>query len=237
MNNMNDNKFRSFENAEVAGNTIMKGVYMWMSVGLGITTLVSYIVAVEAPQIMLLVNGNMFGIFGMLALQMGLVIVLGGRITKLSAGAAIGMFLLYSALTGVSLSIIFWAYTAQSLVQVFGITAITFLGLSIYGATTKRDLTGLGQMATMLLWGLIVASLVNMFLKSDSFQYMLSFLGVAIFTAMTAYKTQEILKMSRQFENADQRIQSNIAVLGALMLYLTFINLFLYLLRIFGNRR
>lgn len=232
-----DNKFRSFENAQVQSNAIMKAVYMWMAVGLGITTMVSYVVAVEAPQIMRMVNGSMFGIFGMLFLQMGLVMVLGSQITKLSAGVAVGMFLLYSALTGVSLSVIFWAYTAQSLVRVFGITALTFLGLSIYGATTKRDLTGLGKMAGMLLWGLIVASLVNMFLRSEPMQYVLSFLGVGIFTAMTAYKTQEILAMSRQFANAEQRMQSNIAVMGALMLYITFINLFLSLLRIFGDRR
>jgi FtsH-binding integral membrane protein len=237
LSNLNDNKYRSYENVQVQGNRIMQGVYLWMAVGLGITTLVSYVVAVEAPQIMLMVNGNMFGIFGMLIIQMGLVIVLGSRIQKLATGTAIALFMLYSALTGVSLSVIFWAYTSESLVRVFGITAVTFLGLSIYGITTKRDLTGLGQMAMMLFWGLFVATLVNMFLRSDTFQYVLSFFGVGIFTAMTAYKTQEILKMSKQHENSDQRIQSNIAILGALVLYITFINLFLSLLRIFGDRR
>jgi FtsH-binding integral membrane protein len=149
---------------------------------------------------------------------------------------AIGAFLLYSVLNGLTMSVIFMAYTSSSIATTFYITAGTFAAMSIYGYTTKRDLTSIGNMAFMALIGIIIASIVNIFLQNEMMYWIISYLGVAIFVGLVAYDTQKLKEIgSRGFVNEEGMEKS--AIMGALSLYLDFINLFLFLLRIFGDRR
>ena len=166
---------------------------------------------------------------------LALVFVISFGINRLSAGAALALFFVYAGLLGVSLSSIFLVYTHQSITQVFFITAATFGAMSLWGYTTQRDLTGMGSFLFMGLIGIIIASLVNIFLHSSGLNWVISVLGVLIFTGLTAYDTQKIKEMYDVMD--DGTIAGRKAVMGALSLYLDFINLFLMLLRLFGDRR
>ena len=157
-------------------------------------------------------------------------------IHKLSRNAAIAAFLVYSVLNGLTMSVIFLAYTSNSIATTFYITAGTFAAMSFYGYTTKRDLTSIGNMAFMALIGIIIASVVNMFLQNEMMYWIISYLGVAIFVGLIAYDTQKLKEIgSRGFTSEDNMEKTSI--MGALSLYLDFVNLFLFLLRIFGNRK
>jgi FtsH-binding integral membrane protein len=156
------------------------------------------------------------------------------RIQKMSVGAAQMTFWIFAALMGISLSTIFAAYTTTSITQVFFITAATFGAMSLWGYTTKRDLTGMGSFLFMGLIGIIIAMLVNIFLQSSALQFAVSVIGVLIFTGLTAYDTQKIKEM--YYVGDDSTVAGRKAIMGALRLYLDFINLFLMLLRLFGNR-
>ena len=170
----------------------------------------------------------------LLVLQVGVVLVLSGRIHKLSTGAASLLFYLYSVLTGVTLSVILLVYTASSIAQTFFITAGVFAAMSVYGYFTGNDLSRFGSIMFMALIGLIVCSVVNIFLKSSTMDWIISFAGVLIFIGLTAWDTQKIKQMTAY---ADASLAGKIATIGALNLYLDFVNLFLYLLRFFGDSR
>jgi FtsH-binding integral membrane protein len=171
----------------------------------------------------------------LLLATLGLVFFISFRINRLQASTALGLFMLYAALLGVALSSIFLAYTGASITRVFFISAATFGAMSLYGYTTQRDLTGIGSFLMMGLLGLIVASVVNMFLKSSGLDWALSVIGVLIFVGLTAYDTQKIKEFYDV--NDDGTVSGRKAVMGALSLYLDFINLFLMMLRLFGDRR
>jgi uncharacterized protein len=227
------------ELAVSAQQSYITRVYGWMAGALVITALVALNVANSGAAQEFLHNGGRLLLYGMLFAQLGVVFVLSGMIDKLNAVAATALFVVYSILTGVTLSSIFMIYTAGSLATTFGVTAGTFALMSLYGYTTKRDLTSIGSLGLMALVGIIIASIVNIFLQSTILYWGISCIGVVIFVGLIAYDTQKIKEMaSSQFlQGADENTTHKYAVIGALRLYLDFINLFLYLLRFLGNRK
>jgi len=213
---------------------LMRKVYTWMALALVITGFTAYAVA-TSPSLIRLIYGNSYMMWVLIIAEFGLVIGLSSAINRLSLMAATAMFILYSVLNGAVFSSIFFAFTMGNIAKVFFITAGTFAAMSLYGYTTKSDLTSMGKIVTMGLIGLIVATVVNIFVKSSGLDMILSYLGVLIFVGLTAYDTQKIKQMFLTAPDAGE-VTQKYALLGALSLYLDFINLFLYLLRIFGNR-
>jgi FtsH-binding integral membrane protein len=210
-------------------------VYNWMAVALLLTGAVAYFTA-GSEQLIQLIFGNRILFFGLIIGELLLVGYISARIQKLSSYNATLLFLLYSALNGLTLSFVFMAYTSASITSTFIITAGTFGAMSVYGYFTKSDLTKIGNLAFMALIGIIIASVVNLFMKSEMMYWIITYLGVAIFVALIAYDTQKLKRLAMQgFENEEHMEKG--AILGALTLYLDFINLFLFLLRIFGNRK
>lgn len=212
--------------------TVMRKVYMKMTLGLIVTALVALFVASSEP-ILYAIFSNQFIFWGLMIAELAMVWILAGRINKLSTATATALFFAYSALNGVTLSAIFVVYTASSIASTFFITAGVFGAMTIYGYTTKQDLSKIGSFLFMGLIGLIIASVVNVFLGSDTMQWIISLAGVAIFIGLTAWDTQAIKRMAME---SDYTNAGKVATLGALELYLDFVNLFLYLLRIFGSR-
>jgi hypothetical protein len=218
----------------VALNAFMRGVYGWMAAGLGITALVAVSVA-SSPAVRMAVL-NPMSLIVLIIAELGLVLMLSARINRLSAGAATGMFLAYSALNGATLSSIFLVYTASTISSAFVVSAGMFLAMSIYGTVTKRDLTSWGSFLFMGLVGMILASLVNMFVRSSALAMLLNYVGVLVFVGLTAYDTQRLKDMGSYVPMNDSTAVRRGAILGALTLYLDFINLFLIMLRLFSNR-
>ncbi|HEY0710030.1 MAG TPA: Bax inhibitor-1/YccA family protein [Polyangia bacterium] len=212
----------------------LQQVYLFMSVGLGVTGVIAYLVA-HSPAALNLVFGNRLVFYGLIIAQLGLVIAFSAAAARVSAGTAALMFFGYAALTGVTLSSIFVRYTEGSIASTFFITGGAFAGLSFYGIVTKRRLDSLGSFCFMGLIGLIIASLVNIFLKSPALYWLTTFVGVIVFTGLTAYDTAKIKALALEATPGEAR--SKLAIQGALTLYLDFINLFLMLLRLFGRRR
>ena len=220
-------------------------VYNYMAAGVALTGLVAWftfsaaVVQTNAGALQLTSFGH--AIFGsplmwlLVLAPLGLVMVLSFAINRLSAGTALTLFFVYAGLLGLSLASIFLVYTHESITRVFFISAATFGAMSLYGYTTKRDLTGVGSFMFMGLIGIIIASLVNMFLQSSGLGWAISVIGVLVFVGLTAYDTQSIKEMYSAMD--DGTIAGRKAVMGALRLYLDFINLFLMLLRLFGDRR
>jgi FtsH-binding integral membrane protein len=211
----------------------LRKVYGWMFVGLGLTAVVALAVA-SSPAITQLLFTNRFLFFGLAIVEIGLVFYLSARVQKLSPGVASGLFLLYSALNGVTMSFIFLAYSGTSIATTFFVTAGMFGALALFGTTTKRSLAGVGQFAFMGLIGLILASIVGMFWKSDGLQFVISMVGVIVFTGLTAWDAQRLKVMATQVPEGQY---GSYSVVGALALYLDFINLFLFMLRFLGGRR
>ena len=201
----------------------MRHVYQWMTAGLAVTTVVAYGVA-GTPAIRDAILGNSLVMILLVLAQFGLVIALSAAINKLSAGAATGLFLLYSALTGAMLSSIFVVYPIASIGTAFLVTTGTFLAMSVYGTVTKRDLTGFGNFLFMGLIGILIAMVVNFFLKSTMMNFIVSCLGVLIFTGLTAYDTQKLRRFGEGAPLEDGTAVRRGAILGALTLYLDFIN-------------
>lgn len=216
--------------------TYMAQVYGWMTCGLLLTAFVAWYAA-NSEAVMSFVFSSRITFFGLIIAQLALVFVLSGLIQRLSAGMATTLFMLYSALTGLTLSSILLAYTAQSIAATFVVTAGMFGAMSLYGYTTKRDLSGFGNMLFMGLIGIVLASLVNFWLKSEALMWAVTYIGVVIFVGLTAYDTQKLKNIGEQIDTRDASLLRKYSILGALTLYLDFINLFLMLLRIFGNRR
>ncbi|OJX09762.1 MAG: hypothetical protein BGO77_02580 [Caedibacter sp. 37-49] len=221
------------ENLDQGLRSYMLGIYNYMALGLGLTGLVATLVA-SSPALLQAIYGSPLHYVVMLA-PVALVFFLSFRLHKLQASTAQTLFWTYAGLMGLSLSWIFLAYTGASVAKVFFITAGTFGAMSLYGYTTQRDLTGMGSFLFMGLIGLVLASLVNIFVKSSAFEFVLSVIGVLIFTGLTAYDTQVI--KSEYIEGDDREIMMKKSIMGALRLYLDFINLFLHLLRFLGDRR
>lgn len=216
-------------------STFLPKVYGWMTAGLALTALVSML-TLSSPELLNLIFGNKLIFYALIFAELGLVIALSAAINKISATTATLMFLVYSALSGVTFASIFLIYTSSSIASTFMISAGTFGAVSLYGFVTKRDLSGWGSFLFMGLVGIIIASLVNIFLQSAMITWVVSYLGVFIFVGLTAYDTQKLKRIGAAgFENEESRKKASI--LGALTLYLDFINLFLMMLRIFGSRR
>ena len=217
-----------------AFSVLMRKVYVWMTLALVITGFTAYYVAHSTSFVYTLMSSSGL-MWGLIIAELALVIGLSAAIHKLSLTVATLMFVVYSIINGLTLSFIFFAYTESSIAQVFFITAGTFGAMAIIGYTTKTDLTSLGKYLFMGLIGIIIATLVNLFFNNNMVTMIVSYLGVLIFVGLTAYDSQKIKKMCMSFEYADTNAQK-MALLGALTLYLDFINLFIYLLRIFGRR-
>ncbi len=213
---------------------LMRKVYVWMAMALCITGLTAYGVA-SSPNLLLTLYSHHWLIIGLLFAELALVFAISGAINRLSLTTATLLFILYSALTGVTFSSIFVVYTMSSIGKVFFITAGTFAAMAFVGYTTRRDLSKMGGILFMALIGLIIATVVNLFIKSSGLELVLSYIGVLVFVGLTAWDTQKIKVMLAQQYDMSETSQK-LALLGALELYLDFINLFLYMLRIFGSR-
>jgi len=220
----------------VAMPRLMRKVYVWMTLALVITGFTAFFVA-SSPGMITAVMTNRSIFWGLIIAELAFVFIVVGMINRLSLTTATLLFVAYSVLNGVTMSFIFIAYAATSIANVFFITAGTFAAMAAIGAFTKRDLSFIGRIALMALVGVIIATLVNVFfLHSGGFDLVLSYVGVLLFTGLTAYDSQNIKNMLLEADDMTEEAQK-IALLGALDLYLDFVNLFLYLLRIFGSSR
>lgn len=214
-------------------SALMRKVYVWMTLALVITGITAFGVATSPTLLNAIVTSRGL-MWGLIIAEFVLVFAISGAINRLSLSTATMLFIIYSVLNGAMLSSIFVIYTPMVIAKVFFITAGTFGAMAFYGYTTKKDLTSIGKILFMALIGLIIATVVNMFLKSPGFDYILSYVGVAVFIGLTAWDSQKIKQMLQTQYDMSEGAQK-IALLGALTLYLDFINLFLYLLRIFGG--
>lgn len=217
-------------------NAFMRGVYGWMCLGLLLTAAASAFM-VSSPAMMQAVFGNQILFFGLIIAELGLVIGLSAAISRLSAGTASGLFLLYSALNGITLAAIFAVYAKATIVNAFLVTGGMFGAMSLYGLLTKKDLTSFGSFLFMGLIGIVIASVVNIFTKSAMLDFVISCVGVLVFLGLTAYDTQKLRVMGEMAPADDATAVRRGTILGALTLYLDFINLFLMMLRLFGSNR
>lgn len=223
----------ALEKKKSAQMAVFRQVYIWMSLALFITGITALIVANNNSLIYSLMSNQLL-FWGLIIGEFVMVAVLAARIHKLSLATATVMFIAYSIINGVTMSLLFLLYTSESIASTFFITAGTFGAISAYGYFTKKDLSSLGSILIMALIGILIASLVNIFLGSSTLYWIISYVGVAIFVGLTAYDTQ---KIKESIMNSDvNETAYKIALMGALELYLDFINLFIYLLRIFGDR-
>jgi FtsH-binding integral membrane protein len=211
----------------------LRGVYGWMCVGLGVTAAVAVGVG-SSPALVATLLTTRFLFMGLILGELGLVFYLSARVARIAPGTASALFLVYSALNGVTLSLILLAYTQQSVASTFVVCAVMFGSLALYGSTTSRSLAGMGQFAFMGLIGVIVASLVGMFWHNNAMQFVISCAGVVVFTCLTAWDAQRLKAMALSLPEG---AVGSYTIVGALSLYLDFVNLFLFLLRFFGGRR
>ena len=225
----------SIDSVAAEQQRFMVRVYNWMTAGLAITGFMAFYVS-NNETIKGIIFGNPFMPIVLIIVQIGLVFWLASRVMQMSVSQATGVFMLYAGLTGITFSFIFVVYTSASITSTFLVTAGTFGAMSLYGYTTKKDLTSWGSFLFMGLIGIIIASVVNMFMQSTMMHMIITYAGVLIFVGLTAYDTQKIKEMNiLGNEGTDEDTKE--AVRGALTLYLDFINLFLMLLRLMGDRR
>lgn len=213
--------------------TFLRAVYGWMFIGLAVTAVVAFAVA-GSPALLRTLVSNRLLFLGLIGGELALVFYLSARVAQIAPGTASALFLGYSALNGVTLSLVLIAYTGQSVANTFGVCAVTFGALALYGSTTRRSLAGVGQFMFMGLIGVIAASLVGLFWQSNALQFVIACGGVLVFTGLTAWDAQRLKQMAVTLPAGRE---GSYAVVGALSLYLNFINLFLMLLRLFGGRR
>lgn len=231
------------EQAGTRVQTYMSHVYGWMTVGLVLSGLVAWYASTSSQVIQLLFNVTPQGVslsgfsWFLFIAEIGLVFVLSGMINRLSGSMATTLFMIFSVVNGLSLTPIFLAYTHSSIASVFFITAGMFAALSFYGYSTKRDLTAVGRFLFMGLIGIVIASIVNIFMKSEPLMWAMTYIGVFIFAGLTAYDTQKLKNIGMNISSDDSNVFRRFVILGALTLYLDFINLFIMLLRILGDRR
>ncbi len=231
----NEQVEKTSEGAIAGIGSYLAGVYYWMSFALGISGLCAWLVG-TSPQLTKFFIGNTLMMIVLILLELGLVIGIGALINKISAATATALFIAYSALSGITLSTIFLVYSMDTIGSAFFTTALTFGALAVYGSVTKRDLTTLGSICSMALIGLIIASVVNIFFANSTLYWIITYLGVLIFVGLTAYDAQMVKQMYLASDGTPEDLRKRM-ILGALALYLDFINLFLMLLRIFGGRR
>ncbi|WP_226569337.1 Bax inhibitor-1/YccA family protein [Mangrovibacter yixingensis] len=224
------------QNTRTGLQTYMAQVYGWMTCGLLLTAFVAWYAA-ATPAVLMFVFSSQLIFFGLIIAQLALVFVLSGMVHKLSGAMATTLFMLYSALTGLTLSSIFVAYTYSSIASTFIVTGGMFGVMSLYGYTTKRDLSKFGSMLFMALIGIVLASVVNIWLKSTALMWAVTYIGVVVFVGLTAWDTQKLKSIGSQIDTRDSTNLRRYSIMGALTLYLDFINLFLMMLRILGNRR
>ena len=218
-------------------SSVMTRVYLWMTAALCITAGAAFLTA-SSPALLSVIFGNSIAIWVLFIAELGLVLGVSAGISRLSAKTATLLFLLYALVNGLTLSVIFFAYEMGTIAQAFAASSLTFGAMSIFGITTKKDLSGLGGILFMALIGLIIASVINIFWANSTMDAIITYAGVFIFVGLTAYDTQKIKAMTSAVEyNNDASMTRKVAILGALTLYLDFINLFLYILRLFGRRR
>lgn len=213
-------------------STVMKGVYLRMTFGLLVTAFVALLASSQGLAAYIITHSFVY--WGLFIAEIGIVLFLSARITKMSSAAAAGLFYLFAVINGLALSFIFLAYTGASIAKTFFITAGTFGGMTVFGYTTKQDLSKIGSILYMALWGLILCILVNWFMHSSTLDWIISIVGVVIFVGLTAWDTQQVKTMAEQLPASSA---GHLATIGALSLYLDFINLFIYLLRFFGSSR
>lgn len=214
----------------------MRQVYQWMTAGLAVTAGTAWYVA-STPAVQQAIFSSSWVYIGLIVAQLGMVIALSAAVQKMSSFTATAVFLAYSALTGLTLSSIFIVYPMGSITNAFVVSAGTFLAMSVYGTVTKRDLTAMGSFLMMGLFGIIIAMVVNIFLKSSMMDFVISCVGVLVFTGLTAYDTQKLKEFGANAPVDDATAVRRGVILGALTLYLDFINLFLMMLRLFGGNR
>jgi hypothetical protein len=211
----------------------LRVAYGWMAAGLAVTAVVALFMA-NSPDLVVSLVRNRLAFWGIALAQLGLVFYLSARVSRIAPATAAGLFLGYSALTGVTFSIILLAYTFESVATTFFVCAGMFGAMAAYGTLTRRSLAGMGQFLFMGLIGVVLASIVGIFWQNDAFQFVLSFIGVILFTGLAAYDAQRLTAMALAVPEGQS---GSYAVVGALTLYLDFVNLFLFLLRFLGNRR
>lgn len=222
---------------QVIVNEFIRSVYNWMGIGLALTGFIAYFVSNNA-QIQNLIFGNKLVFFGLIIAELALVYIISARVNKIQASTATSLFILYATLNGATLASLFLVYTSSSITSTFFICSATFVACSIFGMTTKRDLTSMGGFMTMGLIGILIASVVNMFIRSSAMNMIISYIGVIVFVGLTAYDTQKLKNMAMtQPSGLEAGVIRKGAILGALSLYLDFINLFIMLLSILGGRR
>src|SRR3989442_1771056 len=214
-------------------SAFLRAVYGWMCVGLGVTAVVAYAITASAAVVQTIASNHLL-FLGALAVELGLVFYLSARVQSLAPNAAMLLFLLYSGLNGVTLSVVLLAYTGASIATTFVVTAGMFGALAAFGSTTKRSLAGAGQFFYMGLVGLVLASILGLFWHNDALQFLISIVGVIVFTGLTAWDAQRLKHMATELPEGRSGAY---AIVGALSLYLNFINLFLILLRFTGGRR
>jgi uncharacterized protein len=214
-------------------SSFLQKVYGWMFLGLAVTAVVAFMVA-NSPTLLQYIFSNQFLFIGLIVAELGLVFYLSARVETLVPTTAMTLFIVYAALNGVTLSFILLVYTGESIASTFLVTAGMFGAMALYGSTTKRSLAGVGQFFFMGLIGLVLASIVGIFWHNDTLQFLISIIGVIVFTGLTAWDAQRLKQMAASVP--EERLGAY-AVVGALALYLNFINLFLMLLRLLGGRR
>jgi uncharacterized protein len=231
----NTNQITLTQARQEASTIFLAKVFNWMAIGLGLTGVVAFFTA-SSGLAMQIVASPIFMV--LVIAQLGMVFYLSARIDKMQASTATGVFVGYAVMNGLTLSTIFLAYTHSSIAGTFFITAGMFGAMAVYGLVTKRDLSGFGSFLFMGLIGIIIASLVNMFFKSSAMSWMISMVGVLVFTGLAAYDVQRIKKIGEQgiMTQGEEMVKKG-AIMGALALYLDFINLFIMLLRFFGGSR
>jgi FtsH-binding integral membrane protein len=232
---MNPSRVLSADMAAEIQRAFVVKVFSWMMVGLMITGIVALFV-LQSEAVLDVLFSNRIVFFGLMIGQIALVIWLAARVAHMSAATATMVFLGYSALTGVTFAMVFLVYTASSIATTFFVSAATFGAMSAYGYLTQRDLTNWGSFLMMGLIGIIIASVVNIWLDNSTVYWITTYIGVLVFVGLTAYDTQKIRQMSLATAEGGE-VEQKAAIMGALKLYLDFINLFLLLLRIMGNRR
>lgn len=220
-----------------AGTLFLAKVFNWMAIGLGLTGLSALLVA-GSPTLSRVIFGNPLLFYGLIFGELGMVLFLSARLDRISASTATGLFLAYSVLNGVTLSVILLRYTGTSVAATFFVTAGMFVAMAVYGTVTKKDLTSMGSFLFMGLVGMVIASLVNIFIGSSMVSWVVSAIGVIVFTGLTAYDVQKISRMGEAgiMAGGEAAIRKG-AIMGALALYLDFVNLFLSLLQFMGDRR
>ena len=235
MNNLDFNSIESTRYSDTVVATLMRNVYIWMTLALVITGLTAMVTA-KSEALMTFIFTNNWALIALMILQLGLVFYFSARINRMSFSTATAVFILYSAITGLTFSSIFVVFSMNSIATTFFITAGMFAAMALVGSFMKKDLSGMGKFALMALIGLIIAGIVNMFLRNAMMDFIVSGIGVLVFAGLTAYDSQKIRQMLQMQSEINESTQK-LALLGSLSLYLDFINIFLYLLRFFGSSR